>query len=205
MRATFAASGERIDFAPSAHIDIPFEDLSSLAPAERDARVRSAIDFEGRTPFDLLNGPVLRLRLFRLEPESHALVFTSHHIVCDGWSINVLLDELSQLYPHGSITAASICRFPCIRDYARDQAQQSRDRQFRRASNRIGCSSSRSFRRCSICRPIARIPAVKTFQGSTYRARIDADTYKLIKQAGAKQGCTLFSTLLGSFAALCTA
>jgi amino acid adenylation domain-containing protein len=202
LRATFATSGERIEFAPSANIDVPLEDLSSLAPAERDARVRTAIDSEGRTPFDLVNGPVLRLRLFRLEPESHALVFTSHHIVCDGWSINVLLDELSQLYSarvnHGRVDLPAPVQFG---DYARSQAAN------RETADFAGVESY-WMQQFAQLPPVLDLPtdrphpAVKTFQGSTYRTRIDADTYKLIKQAGAKQGCTLFSTLLGSFAAL---
>ncbi|MGA8233752.1 MAG: amino acid adenylation domain-containing protein [Candidatus Acidiferrales bacterium] len=202
LRATFAASGERIAFAASANIDIPLEDLSSLAPAEGDARVRSAIDSEGRTPFDLVNGPVLRLRLFRREPESHALVFTSHHIVCDGWSINVLLDELSQLYSarvnHSRVDLPVPVQFG---DYARTQAAN------RETADFAGVESY-WMQQFAELPPVLDLPtdrphpAVKTFQGSTYRTRIDADTYKLIKQAGAKQGCTLFSTLLGSFAAL---
>ena len=202
LRATFAASGERIAFAPGADIDIPFEDLSSLAPADRDARVRTAIDSEGRTPFDLVNGPVLRLRLFRLEPESHAMVFTSHHIVCDGWSINVLLGELSQLYSarvnHSRVDLPAPVQFG---DYSRDQASN------RETSDFAGVESY-WMQQFAQLPPVLDLPtdrphpAVKTFQGSTYRTHIDADTYKLIKQAGAKQGCTLFSTLLGSFAAL---
>jgi amino acid adenylation domain-containing protein len=202
LRATFAASGERIAFAPAANVDIPLEDLSSLAPAERDARMRSAIDSEGRTPFDLVNGPVLRLALFRLEPESHAMVFTSHHIVCDGWSINVLLDELSQLYSarvnHSRVDLPVPVQFG---DYARTQAAN------RETADFAGVESY-WMEQFAQLPPVLDLPtdrphpAVKTFQGSTYRTRIDADTYKLIKQAGAKQGCTLFSTLLGSFAAL---
>jgi amino acid adenylation domain-containing protein len=202
LRATFATSGERIAFAPNANIDIPLEDLSALAPAERDARVRTAIDSEGRTPFDLVNGPVLRLRLFRLEPESHALVFTSHHIVCDGWSINVLLDEMSQLYSarvnHSRVDLPAPVQFG---DYARTQAAN------RETADFAGVESY-WMQQFAQLPPVLDLPtdrphpAVKTFQGSTYRTRIDADTYKLIKQAGAKQGCTLFSTLLGSFAAL---
>ena len=202
LRATFATSGERIAFAPCADIDVPLADLSSLAPAERDARLKSAIDSEARTPFDLVNGPVLRLRLFRLEPESHALVFTSHHIVCDGWSINVLLDELSQLYSarvnHSRVDLPVPVQFG---DYARNQAAN------RETADFAGVESY-WMQQFAQLPPVLDLPtdrphpAVKTFQGSTYRTRIDAETYKTIKQAGAKQGCTLFSTLLGSFTAL---
>jgi len=53
-------------------------------------------DAEG--PFDLVNGPLLRIRLTALSPREHELVLSMHHIITDGWSIGVLVDELSALY-----------------------------------------------------------------------------------------------------------
>ena len=53
---------------------------------------------ETRQPFDLLHGPLLRLRLLQLAPAEHVLLLTMHHIICDGWSIGVFLRETAQLY-----------------------------------------------------------------------------------------------------------
>ncbi|MFI9379909.1 non-ribosomal peptide synthase/polyketide synthase [Kutzneria sp. NPDC052558] len=53
-------------------------------------------DTEG--PFDLVNGPLLRIRLTEVGPREHELVLSMHHIITDGWSIGVLVDELSALY-----------------------------------------------------------------------------------------------------------
>ena len=49
-------------------------------------------------PFDLAHGPLVRVRLVRLGAEDALLLLTFHHIVSDGWSLNVLLAEVSQLY-----------------------------------------------------------------------------------------------------------
>nr|WP_304413678.1 non-ribosomal peptide synthetase [Kutzneria sp. 744] len=49
-------------------------------------------------PFDLVNGPLLRIRLTESSPREHELVLSMHHIITDGWSIGVLVDELSALY-----------------------------------------------------------------------------------------------------------
>ena len=48
--------------------------------------------------FDLVKGPLLRLRIFKLGKEDHLLQLVVHHIVCDGWSFDVLLHDLGVLY-----------------------------------------------------------------------------------------------------------
>ncbi|MGE8324361.1 MAG: condensation domain-containing protein, partial [Pseudomonas sp.] len=68
--------------------------LESQAP-EQVAAQREA---EARQPFDLTQGPLLRVTLVRLDDEDHQLWLTLHHIVADGWSLNILLDEFAKLY-----------------------------------------------------------------------------------------------------------
>ncbi|QXH33941.1 non-ribosomal peptide synthetase [Pseudomonas muyukensis] len=73
-------------------------DLSAYPPQAREAQVRQAALEESLRPFDLARGPLLRLRLLTLGPTSHVLLLTLHHIVSDGWSMNVLIDEFSRCY-----------------------------------------------------------------------------------------------------------
>ncbi|PVX70889.1 condensation domain-containing protein, partial [Paraburkholderia unamae] len=67
-----------------------------------DAVVASRIEEEARRevqrPFDLSLAPLLRATLIRRSPTAHVLLLTAHHIVCDGWSIAVMLRDLSALY-----------------------------------------------------------------------------------------------------------
>jgi hypothetical protein len=68
-------------------------DLEGWSPPKgRAPRRRSA------RPFDLRQGPLLRVTLARLDDEEHQLWVTLHHIVADGWSLNILLDEFARLY-----------------------------------------------------------------------------------------------------------
>ncbi|MGF1482019.1 MAG: amino acid adenylation domain-containing protein [Cyanophyceae cyanobacterium] len=57
-----------------------------------------SIHQEAQTPFDLAQGPLLRVKLLRLAPEKHVLLLTMHHIIADGWSLGILVRELSVLY-----------------------------------------------------------------------------------------------------------
>ncbi|NMX64121.1 non-ribosomal peptide synthetase [Pseudomonas sp. WS 5079] len=77
-------------------------DLRDLPVAEREARAAQIREDEARTQFDLEQGPLLWVTLLRLDDEDHQLLVTLHHIIADGWSLNVLLDEFSRLYAAAS-------------------------------------------------------------------------------------------------------
>ena len=87
---------QRVD----AHSDFDLQiiDLSDLPAAEREARAQQIREDEARTQFDLEKGPLLWVTLVRLDDEDHQLLVTLHHIIADGWSLNILIDEFSRLY-----------------------------------------------------------------------------------------------------------
>ena len=82
--------------------DLQIIDLSDLPAAEREARAQQIREDEARTQFDLEQGPLLWVTLVRLDDEDHQLLVTLHHIIADGWSLNILIDEFSRLYAAAS-------------------------------------------------------------------------------------------------------
>jgi amino acid adenylation domain-containing protein len=84
--------------APSLALPLPVVDLRALPEEDRLAEARSLVDREGRRPFDLSTGPLLRLNLLRLEDGEHLVASTMHHIVSDGWSTGLLFREMGLLY-----------------------------------------------------------------------------------------------------------
>ncbi|MGB8506898.1 MAG: amino acid adenylation domain-containing protein, partial [Pyrinomonadaceae bacterium] len=79
-------------------LSLQVEDLRHTASAEREPESRRRIAEEGRCPFNLSAGPLLRARLLRMEDDEHIAVLTMHHIVSDGWSMGVLVREVAALY-----------------------------------------------------------------------------------------------------------
>ncbi|WP_130932190.1 non-ribosomal peptide synthetase [Pseudomonas sp. Sample_24] len=77
-------------------------DISDLPLAERETRAQQIREDEARTQFDLEKGPLFWVTLVRLDDEDHQLLLTMHHIIADGWSLNVLIDEFARLYPAAS-------------------------------------------------------------------------------------------------------
>jgi hypothetical protein len=80
-------------------IPLLVKDLTCLPNKDRPDQALLQATELARQPFDLARGPLLRCMLLRLAPQQHILVFTAHHIVCDEWSLGVIVRELSALYP----------------------------------------------------------------------------------------------------------
>jgi amino acid adenylation domain-containing protein/non-ribosomal peptide synthase protein (TIGR01720 family) len=73
---------------------IDLQPLGDAAAVQVEKLARAAAE----TPFDLQNGPLLRVKLLQLAPEEHVLQLTMHHIIGDGWSMGVLVREFALLY-----------------------------------------------------------------------------------------------------------
>ncbi|HEV7505648.1 MAG TPA: amino acid adenylation domain-containing protein [Thermoanaerobaculia bacterium] len=87
----------QVVLAPSSY-SFPTVDLGSLDPARRAAEALRLATAEASYPFDLAGGPLLRCRLLRLGAEEHELLLNFHHIVFDGWSMEIFARELGAFY-----------------------------------------------------------------------------------------------------------
>ena len=100
-------------------------DLSLLDDTEREQRLADILVQDRSERFDLASPPLLRFTLIRLCGEDHRLVLTSHHILLDGWSSPILVQELLTLYAHKG-NAAALPRVTSYRDYLAWVAAQDR-------------------------------------------------------------------------------
>ncbi|HEU5230641.1 MAG TPA: condensation domain-containing protein, partial [Ktedonobacteraceae bacterium] len=83
---------------PQQQILLPVEDISYLPADKKAATARYLVTEEALRPFHLNEGPLFRARLFRLEQQEYILLLTIHHIVFDGWSMNILAREMATIY-----------------------------------------------------------------------------------------------------------
>ncbi|HEY0738584.1 MAG TPA: amino acid adenylation domain-containing protein, partial [Herpetosiphonaceae bacterium] len=104
LRTTFTThNGEPVQvIETSSTVMLRIIDLQ--AGPEHEAQVNQIIRDEERQPFDLQRGPLLRVVLLRLGRIEHVLLLTMHHIISDGWSMRILIDELAALY-RASVTS----------------------------------------------------------------------------------------------------
>lgn len=109
-----------IDNLPEA---LPIVALDALPENEREDKLHRLLHDYTQTPFDLANGPLFRTTLFRLAPDEHVLLFLVHHILFDGWSADILWQDLVAAYKTNDPAAA---RPPLSIQYA-DYAAWRRD------------------------------------------------------------------------------
>ncbi|MET4484438.1 condensation domain-containing protein, partial [Bradyrhizobium sp. F1.13.3] len=158
---------------------------------------------EERTPFDLARGPLVRGRLVRMSDEEHVFLLTQHHIVSDGWSMGVLVRELSQLYR--AFEAGQDDPLPPLAiqypDYAAWQRQWL-------SGERL--QGQAKYWRNALCGGPARLalptdrprPAQQSFAGARVAVVIPADLTRDLKRLSRQHGTTLFMTVLAGWAAV---
>ena len=100
LRTTFTArDGQPIQvIAPTLNFKLPLVNLRELPKDKKEAEVLRLAYEEAQQPFDLANGPLLQVTLLRQTETEHVLLLTMHHIISDGWSIGVLIHEITDLY-----------------------------------------------------------------------------------------------------------
>ena len=202
LRATFDLAAKTQHFAPAIRVVLPLLDLSALDESAQQAKLAAFIQEDAHKPFDLATGPMFRTTLVQLAPDTHDFVFTAHHVVCDGWSINVMLDELSKTYS-AKVTGSAAKLDPIMPFSAYALTQEEHFISAKGAS-----TEAFWLKNFEILPPLLDLPidhprpAMKSFTGATYTRKISAAALKDIKRAGAQQKCTLFATMLAGFTAL---
>ncbi|WP_069167511.1 MupA/Atu3671 family FMN-dependent luciferase-like monooxygenase [Nocardia altamirensis] len=181
-------------------VDVPVVDLTG-DPDPEAAATRLA-EGQARTPFDLSRGPVLRATLLRLAPTRHRLCLTIHHIVCDGWSIDVLGRELSALYAAYRLDQSST--LPELPIQYRDFAQW----QLRRQQGQAFDDAMHYWREQLTGAPATALPsdrprpAVQNFRGAHLGFELSESVAARVSAIGHGAGATPFATLLAVFAVL---
>ncbi|MGT0250957.1 amino acid adenylation domain-containing protein [Burkholderia pyrrocinia] len=184
LRTTLTPDGSGQIVHPSLQLRIP------LIDTDQDAWR----DHESRQPFDLVNGPLFRAALVRLDSERHLLVMTAHHIICDGSTFGILLEDLARAYA-GAAPAAAPLQF---REYLKqlDGQRHSPETKANRAYWLAQCAHRADPLNLPLDYPR---PAVKTFHGERVSVHLDAAEAASLRAAARQNGCTLYMMLLAGF------
>ncbi len=205
LRTTFAqAGGAPVQtIAPYAGFALPIEDLSALDADAREGAVTRRASEEAARAFDLAAGPLFRAVLLRVDRDDHVLLVAMHHAVSDGWSMNVLVRELSALYgAYADGWDAALPDLPVqYADYAVWQrAQLSGDaleRQLAYWRERLGGAPELLDLPTDHPRP-----AVQAFRGAQVPVAFSGGLLERLKRLGQREGATLYMVLLGAFQVL---
>jgi amino acid adenylation domain-containing protein len=205
LRTTFEEDGgEPVQVVhEEARLAFRLLDLQGREPAEREATVEATARDEAATPFDLRRGPLFRATLVRLDRADHVLLLAMHHIVSDGWSMGVLVNELLTLYTAfragaDSPLAPLEIQYP---DYAQWQRKwlQGETLAAQTAYWRDHLADAPTQLDLQTDHPR---PAVRTSRGDTRAFELPATLMEKAVAFGNAEHATPFMTLLAAFQAL---
>ena len=186
LRGRVGRSDEHMHFVPRLELDLQVHDCSD--EPDPDVALAAFVAADARTPFDLWSGPLVRAALMKLAAQRHVLVLTAHHIVCDGWSTNIILQELAAAYRERAALPAA----PSFAQYARDEAASTAEKSADLAY------WTQLFRDLP---PLPELPTdrprpqQRSYAGATYTTSFDATLLAALRKTAAANGATLFATL----------
>ncbi len=182
---------------------IRHEDFSALPATEREQAVVQAAEQQSVLPFDLAVGPLLRVTLLKLAEQEHVLLLTLHHIVSDGWSMNVLIDEFIRCYdafdagqqPQLSALPIQYSDYALWQRRWLEAGEQARQLDYWQAQ--LGDEH-----------PVLELPldhsrpAMPSYRGTRYEFAVDGQLAEQLRNTAQQHQVTLFMLLLGAFNAL---
>jgi amino acid adenylation domain-containing protein len=202
LHARVSSDGGSLLLDPELVIDVPLVDLSESAAPEREKRLNQHLRQQVEQPFDLERGPLTRVQLVRLAAREHLLVFTAHHIICDGWSLNIVLRDLCSLYDEARGSASvSLPVAERYSDYAEEEADHSQSATFS-AAERYWLGQFEGELPVLDLPTSGPRPAVRTYSAAREDRVVDRALVDGLKAVGARHGASFVTTLLAAFQGL---
>ncbi|KAG0324533.1 hypothetical protein BG004_003455, partial [Podila humilis] len=180
---------------------LAFQDVSGKS--DKEALVKELVKQHVGTPFDLINGPLIRAMLIQLAKCEHVLLITIHHIVIDGWSMGIMFRELNALYNAYSTRQPDPLNPLPIQypDYAAWQKQQLTEDKLQAQSTYW--HETLAGVPVSIELPIDRPrPPQQSVVGASVPIHLDRDLTHGLNSLSRKHGVTMFMTVLAAWSAV---
>lgn len=202
LRSVISANGMRMVVLERMDLEIPFHDLGGLEPSAQDKRLAELAETDMRQAFDLAAGPLFRVQLTRTGETQHILRLTGHHAVLDGWSLGILMAEVSQLYSaHVAGTAPALPAadpfskyISATLDFARSSGHAAVEQYwtglYKGAIPRMDLPTDRT-------RPLR-----KTFNGHRLDLPLDPQLVQGLRGVATRNGASFVTTLLSAFEVL---
>lgn len=205
LRTTFeTVNGEpRLVIDADLYVNLDIIDLQKVPETQQLAKVKELAAQEIELPFDLSQGPLWRVSLFKLAEDCHILLVVMHHIICDGWSFGILIQELSALYYAFCAGVPSPLPDLSIQyvDFAHWQRQHLQGEVL---DNQLGYWQQKLADLPALLElPLDHSrPVVQTYRGSSETFALSPELTTRLQGLSQQSGGTLFMTLLAAFGIL---
>jgi amino acid adenylation domain-containing protein len=199
LRASFSADGQHMFVYKDYPVNLVYEDITHLSEDQQQAYLSAYANREANTTFDLSKGPLLRPALFKLSGPVCQLRLTAHHIVCDGWSMGVIMNDLSKLYSaYVRNEIPLLTPAPTFSQYAVAELNHS-------LTAEHAATEKYWIDQFVPLPPTLNLPIdfdrpdLRNFKSQRDDYILDKSLVEDVKKLGAKSGCSLVMTMLANF------
>lgn len=202
LRTCFVAGEQeepRQKVVESIEMRLPVADLRDLEAGEREERARKVLAEEASKPFDLSQAPLLRAALVRMGEREYVVGLTLHHIVCDDWSLGVLMGELGKLYEaFGRGEESPLADLGMqYGDYALEQREELRNGRFERQMEYWRGQLEGMPHVLELPTDLAR-PLRQSFRGGTEHRILQSDLWERLNALGRQEKASSLMMLLAA-------
>ncbi|HLK07458.1 MAG TPA: amino acid adenylation domain-containing protein, partial [Candidatus Angelobacter sp.] len=202
LRLVCDPDGETQHEITSTTIPVIAVDLSGMTGAGRERETADYADRETYVPFDLERGPLCRAVILREDRQTHFILFTAHHIVCDGWSGGILIQDLGELYEAESVgMRASLPPAYAFQAYVEEQNKPEQIQQALSAEQYWKAQFATPIEPLELPLDFLRKP-VKSYAAERQRRRIPEALYCDVSRVAAQNGCTVYAMLFAAMQVL---
>ncbi len=196
LRSAFSGDGEQQLFFD--HLAVPLT-ITDLAQVDRqDDVVADLLKRDALFTFDLTNGPLVKASLLRLTDTTHQFVLTAHHLVCDGWSTGIILQDLSAFYSaYAQGLAPTLPPPDLFSHYALSQQRFSQSTDFQQVEQ-FWLTQFATLPPTLNLPVDAPYPTRRTYPSYRQDFRLDGALVQAIRQTSIALGCSLVTTLVAA-------
>jgi amino acid adenylation domain-containing protein len=199
LRSCFSTDGKYICVYKKLILDIEQYDISDRSPADQQLYIDNQNRHAALTTFNLVKGPLFKVSLLKLANDDHILTFTVHHIICDGWSIGIIMQDLSKLYNACvSNQPAQLALAPAFSDYALEQLSFEKSGAYKQIEAYWSNQFKGSSHILNLPTDFPR-PALRTYKSHRDDFSLDASLVLALKNLAKISGSSFVTTLLATF------
>lgn len=203
LRATFNESGSVMQIGQPYKLKVPVKDLSHIGGEfEREETLRKLAIEETARPFALPEGPLFRAQIVLLEENKAAVFITVHHIICDGWSVDVLIQDFCAFYSEELSGQPALLRpAPSFASYAAEVAKREESPRFEAAREYWAKKFAAGFPALVLPADLPR-GAMRQNRAIRVDRTIGAQIVDQLRGLASEQGCSLFAVNVAALAIL---
>ncbi|MBC3847753.1 amino acid adenylation domain-containing protein [Winogradskyella echinorum] len=199
LRGVFSPDGRYMSILQYTPFKVTYHDFSQLTSDKTESALADYLNNDANHNFDLIRGPLIKFGLIKICDKISHLIITAHHIICDGWSFGIILEDLGKLYSaYKTNQIPNLPKVESFSSYADDEQEFIiSEEQIKTEKFWIDLFKD-SIPELTLPTDFPR-PKLRTYKSERLDFSFNLQLLDQLKKVGLKSGCSLVTTLMSAF------